>query len=278
MTTPIAKALWYIESNLGRDIALDDIATAACVSRFHLARAFGEAMAMPVMRYVRARRLSEAARALANGAPDILSVALETGYGSHEAFTRAFRDQFGLTPEMVRCEGLIETVNLVEPKLMQEKKKANIGEPRFVDGEAMLIAGVGQRYEYGAMDGIPGQWQRFAPHIGHIPSEAGDDFSYGVCVNTDANGFDYICGVAVQDFSDLEADMTRLRVPAQRYAVFRHSDHISKIRGTMNAIMSDWLPRSGYEIADAALFERYGPEFDPVSGNGGFEIWVPVGK
>ena len=56
------------------------------------------------MRYLRARRLSVAARALVNGVPDIFSVALDVGYGSHEAFTRAFRERFGVTPESVRAE------------------------------------------------------------------------------------------------------------------------------------------------------------------------------
>ncbi|MGE5157753.1 MAG: helix-turn-helix domain-containing protein [Gemmatimonas sp.] len=66
-----------------------------------MVRAFAAATGFSVMRYVRARRLSEAARALARGAPDILSLALEADYGSHEAFTRAFRDHFGMTPEAV---------------------------------------------------------------------------------------------------------------------------------------------------------------------------------
>ncbi len=74
----------------------------AGVSRFHMVRAFAAATGLSVMRYVRARRLSEAARALADGAPDILALALEADYGSHEAFTRAFRDHFGVTPEAVR--------------------------------------------------------------------------------------------------------------------------------------------------------------------------------
>jgi len=113
---PVAKALWYIEGNFTREMALDDIANAAGVSRFHLTRAFGEAVAMSVMRYVRARRLSEAARSLALGAPDILTVALDAGYGSHEAFTRAFRDQFGVTPDQVRVDGRIETLRLVESR------------------------------------------------------------------------------------------------------------------------------------------------------------------
>jgi len=100
---PAQKALWYIESHLGKALTLDEIAAVAGISRFHMVRAFAAATGCSVMRYVRARRLTEAARALAAGAPDILSLALDADYGSHEAFTRAFRDHFGITPEAVRA-------------------------------------------------------------------------------------------------------------------------------------------------------------------------------
>src|SRR6202012_1075251 len=99
---PAQKALWYIESHLAEPLTLDEISNVAGVSRFHLVRAFAAATGFSVIRYVRARRLTRAARTLAAGAPDILHVALDADYGSHEAFTRAFRDHFALTPEPVR--------------------------------------------------------------------------------------------------------------------------------------------------------------------------------
>src|SRR5215467_12511463 len=91
------RALWYIESHLSGDLSLEAVADVVGVSRFHLSRAFGLIVGCSLGSYIRARRLTVAARALAGGAPDILSVALDTGYGSHEAFTRAFRQHFGLT-------------------------------------------------------------------------------------------------------------------------------------------------------------------------------------
>ena len=94
---PAQKALWFIESHLASELTLDEISAIAGVSRFHMVRAFAAATGFSVMRYVRARRLSEAAHALAAGAPDILALALDADYGSHEAFPRAFRDQFGIT-------------------------------------------------------------------------------------------------------------------------------------------------------------------------------------
>ena len=84
------KALWYIESHLSSEISLEAVAEAAGVSRFHLSRTFAASTGSSLAGYSRARRLSEAAKALVKGTPDILSVALDAGYSSHEAFTRAF--------------------------------------------------------------------------------------------------------------------------------------------------------------------------------------------
>jgi AraC family transcriptional regulator len=98
-----------------------------------------------------------------------------------------------------------------------------------------------------------------------------------VCCNGDDDGnFDYICGVEVSSFSELPPNFTRVRIPEQRYAVFRHRDHISTIRRTFATIWDKWLPESGHIVADAPEFERYGEEFDPVSGTGGVEIWIPL--
>src|SRR6202042_174833 len=123
---PARKALWFIESHLAGELTLDEISDVAGVSRFHMVRAFAAATGFSVMRYVRARRLSEAARALASGAPDILTLALEADYGSHEAFTRAFRDHFGVTPEAVRASTCLDHLRLQEPIVMDSTAIDNL--------------------------------------------------------------------------------------------------------------------------------------------------------
>src|SRR4051795_13419692 len=128
---PAQKALWFIESHLAEELSLDEIAGVAGISRFHMVRSFAAATGLSVIRYVRARRLSEAARALANGAPDILTLALEADYGSHEAFTRAFRDHFGLTPEAVRAAQCTGHLKLQEPILMDSTISDKLASPRF---------------------------------------------------------------------------------------------------------------------------------------------------
>jgi AraC family transcriptional regulator len=153
----------------------------------------------------------------------------------------------------------------------------NLKPPRFETSKPLLVAGIAERCTHeneGA--GIPNQWQQFHHKVDAIPARIGN-VAYGVCCNgDDAGNFDYVAGVEVADFSDLPREFARVRIPEQKYAVFTHAEHISTIRRTINTIWNHWLPISGMKAADAPSFERYDEKFDPATGNGGLEIWVPV--
>jgi AraC family transcriptional regulator len=141
----------------------------------------------------------------------------------------------------------------------------------------LLVAGLGERITHDNQGaGIPNQWQRFHQSMDNIPGRIGN-VAYGVCCNgDDAGNFDYIAAVEVTDFSDLPREFSSARIPEQKYAVFTHSEHIASVRRTINTIWNQWLPVSGFKAADAPNFERYDQNFDPLTGNGGLEIWIPV--
>ena len=270
------KALWYIESHFQQEIALDDVAQVASVSRYHLPRVFSLATGHSVMRYVRARRLTEAARGLAGGAPDILALALEAGYGSHEAFTRAFCDQFGVTPEAIRTQGNLNNFELMEPIKMDETLLTTLEPPRFENGQTLLIAGLSERYTSEIAAGIPSQWQRFEPYLGHIPGQIGRATYGALCNSDDAGNTEYISGVEVSDFARIPKEFSRLRIPEQRYAVFTQREHVSTIRRTWFTIFNKALPEAGLKPAGGPEFERYGEQFNGETGTGGFEVWIPI--
>jgi len=273
---PVSKAIWFIETHSAQEVTLDNVAATAGISKYHLSRLFGLATGCSVMCYLRGRRLSEAARSLVEGAPDILALALDSGYGSHEAFTRAFRDWFGITPESLRARGNLEGIEIMSPIKMDETLLTELEAPRFENGRTLLIAGLSQRYDAESCAAIPAQWQRFGPHIGHIPGQMGN-VAYGVVYNGDDSGnIEYLSGVEVNDFGQVPPEFSRLHIPEQHYAVFTHRGHVSGIRRTWFTILNQWLPNSGYQAAEGPEFERYGPEFDAVTGNGGFEIWIPI--
>lgn len=271
-----AQALWYIESHLtAGDLSLDAVADSVHVSRFHLSRAFTLTTGQSLTGYARARRLTHAAQTLAQGAPDILAVALAAGYGSHEAFTRAFRQHFALTPEQVRKQPHLGHLNRQEPLRMPPDTNTNLAPPRLVDSEALLLFGLSQRHEE-SNAAIPAQWGRFAPHLGHIQNQIGHT-TYGVVYNTgESRGCDYLCAVQVSHFPAHPPDFTQLRLPPRTYAVFSHAGHIATIAATWQAIFNQALADAGHRAADAPAFERYGPEFDPHTGLGGCEIWIPL--
>lgn len=99
----ITKALNYIKSeNKKSDITIDDVATHAGFSTDYFNRIFFAHTGFNIMEYVRFSRLKKAARLLRGTNNDILDIALDCGYEAHESFSRAFKNQYGVSPSEYR--------------------------------------------------------------------------------------------------------------------------------------------------------------------------------
>ncbi len=168
------------------------------------------------------------------------------------------------------------TPELREQEASIRAKAMGLGAPRFEDSGERVIAGINESYTFESRMNIPKQWDRFAPQIGKVPGQSGSD-SYGVCWNYEpSRGFDYLAGVAVADTKYLQAAFAHVDLPAGRYVVFTHSGHISKLPATLDTIWTKWVPECGLKLADAPCFERYTERFDPTTGKGDVEIWIPL--
>lgn len=276
MTSITNKALFAIERNAGHALSLDAIAAACVVSRFHLAHAFGEATGLSVMDYVRGRRLTDAARALAAGADDILQLALGSGYGSHQAFSRAFKARFGAAPEAVRKAKSTRALRLVDPLPHLDPKPMTLKEPRIEHEGELLFVGRAEAVSFSATQVIPNLWARFMSgpygHIGHRLDEP----PTGLAIPSDDDGFRYMCAARVSSVGDLPEDCAARKVAPATYVVFAHDGHASVIRQTYDAIWNDWFPASGKTPARQPSLERHNPSFDPRTGEGGVMIWIPI--
>jgi len=89
----------YIDARLREPITARDIADAAGYSQYHAARIFKGETGLSPFEYIRRERLLHSAYALRSGNPKILETALDFVFGSHEGFTRAFSNAFGITPK-----------------------------------------------------------------------------------------------------------------------------------------------------------------------------------
>jgi len=270
-----SRALFTIDRNLRSDLSLGTVAGFCGVSRYHLAHAFGETTGMPVMEYVRRRRLSEAANRLADGADNILDLALDYGYASHEAFSRAFKSAFEVTPEAVRKQGSTEGVALTAPIAAAQGNSKMVKPNRIEHAPAMIFVGLRERVAFGQTQTIPAMWGRFMPRYGEIEDKA-DPIPWGINDNLDDDGnFDYVCAVRVKH-AVAPKGLEILKTDARDYAVFHHEEHISQLPETYAAIWNDWTPDGSRKIADAPSLERHMPTFDTNTGFGGVEIWIPL--
>lgn len=274
----INRALFTIERNLHHELSLGGIADACGVSRFHLAHAFGEATGLAVMEYVRMRRLTESAYALAGGARDIMEVALDYGYGSHEGFTRAFKAHFSKTPDEVRRAESLAGLALLDAIRFVEPAGAKLVMPRFEQAGELRFVGLAEPFTYGNTAHIPGQWRRFmADFYGRIEHKS-QSIPLGIVTSGSDGEADlcYTCAVEVSRFDKAPAGLGTLVVKPASYAVFPHDRHVAELPQTYTAIWNDWLPASGRKPAEAPSFERPNATFDTRTGEGGVTLWIPL--
>jgi AraC family transcriptional regulator len=163
---------------------------------------------------------------------------------------------------------------------MPEPKPQPALTPRIESRKALLVAGSQRHYTPENVSEIPSQWQSLP--FGRIPGQVGHA-AYGICYNEVEGGsdFDYLAGVEVSALDRLPAEFARITIPAGKYAIFPHRDHVSKLKDTIGLIMQAWRPASRDLLVaprpgEAQMIEYYSEDFNPHTGMGQMEIWIPV--
>ena len=280
----ILRAIEAVESDLSAEIRLEDMATAAGVSRYHFCRLFQSVCGWTVMGYVRARRLSEAARTLSRTDVPLIDVAFDAGFGSQQAFTRAFSDFFNITPGAVR-NGTVVGLERLVPRFTADRltflKEQDMMEPRFVERDAFAVIGLRGSFMKDDTQEIPALWGRVQDRWDDLLPLMSDG-GIGACVadSSSAGTFDYIAGVAATTDTEAPNGMEKLVIAPQTYAVFTHTltqPNINiDIKPTLQHIFGTWLPNSGYSLARSPEFEFYDDRFDPVNHTGEIDFYVPI--
>ena len=98
----IRQSLAYIEEHLNDAISLRERAQKSCLSTYHYHRLFRQTVGEPVQKYIQRRRMEQAAKELTETGRPIIEIALESQYASQEAFSRAFRRVYTVTPGRYR--------------------------------------------------------------------------------------------------------------------------------------------------------------------------------
>lgn len=272
------QSIDHIEEHLTDEIDYEQLARIACCSAYHYQRMFTYMAGITLSEYIRRRKMSLAAVDLQSGDERIIDIAEKYGYRSPTAFNRAFQSFHGIAPSSVRNEGV--SVRSFSPIVFRiTVKGATEMDYRIETKEAFRIIGVSapldKEIESNFMT-VPKMWQEASVN-GTIQKLAGMMDTppmglLGVSACNDQEQWRYFIAVSSTKTSDEFEEYT---VPASTWAIFSGTGTGQSIQGSEQRIITEWLPTSGYEYADAPDIEVY---LDPDPQNARYEVWIPVTK
>ena len=285
----ILRALDYMERNLRNPISVSDVASEAAYSTFHFVRLFKALTGQTPGSYLRRRRLAEAAEELACSRKRIIEIALDYQFQSQEAFTRAFKDCFGINPAAFRKRGnaaTLDSVRRIDELFLIHCMEGMTMEWKIVKKEAVKL--VGMMY-YGDNKNweIPKIWEEFLPLMKKVPNSLGVQEAYGLCFYTESFSktglFYYMAGLPVSSLDVIPMELVGKTLPPAEYAVFTHRGSIvgqaNTVRETYAYAYGTWLPKSAFVNPYICDFEFYDERF---KGNANpeseIDICIPVRK
>lgn len=275
------EAMTYLEEHI-EEVDISRAAQIACCSPFHFQRMFSYLAEVPLSEYIRRRRMTRAVFDLQNGTQRILDIALKYGYDSPTAFNRAFQSVHGIAPSAARLQG---TPLKAYPPIsfsITIKGEAQMNY-RIENKDTFRIVGVKAHYEMNVEENfaqIPQFWQEtvqsgaFAKLFPLMNREPAGILGVSTCMN--GKDFDYY--IAVASDQDAPEGMEAYTVPPCTWAIFTCVGPMpSAIQTLQKRIVSEWLPTSGYEYANAPDIEVY-YEGNQQAQDYRCEVWLPIGK
>ena len=282
--SPLERAIEYIENHLNENIGLSDVSRETGYSYYHMTRLFSSALGESVGRYINRRRLYNASEKLIHSDQRVIDIALDCGFESPEAFSRAFKTAFGSSPVDYRRAGLNLVVNAkreLAPEDVGHIANNISRSPEFVMFEETKVAGLRGMTSL-ADNRLPGLWEEFMRLHKKLFMATGA--GYGICETQQATYtkdgdalFAVMVGSRVQDFDGLPPLLEQKVLRAGRYAVFTHRGTFANLPKTYRYIFGTWLPTAEAKLDEREDFEVYEHEvFAFDDPNNEVEIFIPV--
>ena len=290
----IQKTLELIEERIDEEIPILELSNTAALSPFYYQRLFARLVKKPLREYIKLRRLARASEALRSRQDKIIDIAIEYGFGSHEAFSRTFKDAYGMTPTQYR-ESEVRLNNFDKPDLLLNYVMIDVGVPLISDGLVLEInriiltqpldftgiqdyVPIDGQFPNGEATGVdePGEtWRRFHQMENAIPTLP-NGRKIGVSYHGDAPAgcFTYFVGAESKGL-DIDKNLKVWTLPAAEYLVvgFEAETFDELVTTALNKALKYsqmWQKKKGLKFADFGA-EIYYPETQP--GVTYMEMW-----
>ncbi|MGW9112677.1 AraC family transcriptional regulator [Microbacterium sp. NPDC055683] len=275
-----------IEHDLGDEVDVARAARTAGTTEYHLRRMFSSLAGMPLSEYVRRRRMTAAASEVMAGDDDLLSVAIRFGYGSAEAFGRAFRAVHGIDASAARADG--GPLRMQSPLRFRLTVEGSVPmDARIIDRPALRLAGHAARVPLihrGANPHIQEFVTSLPPSAHTRLKELADSEPRGILQVTDdidpaaeeGASLSYLHGVAVSERVVVPDDLDVIEVPAGAWAVFRSEGaHPDALQTMWAATAAEWFPSNPWRLRPGPSIVatlQHSADFRTAT----CELWLPV--
>ncbi|MFC8342246.1 GyrI-like domain-containing protein [Streptomyces sp. NPDC057280] len=283
MLERLNQAMEHIECRLDQDIEVAALARVAATSEYHLRRMFSALAGMPLSEYIRRRRLTLAGADVLASRATLLEIAVRYGYGSGEAFARAFRAMHGVGPSEARRTGAaLSSQPRMAFRLIVEGSSSM--RYRVVDKADFSVVGLKKRVplvhagpNQAIIDFVRGIDPQRVERLKQLSDQEPEGI-VAVCDNLDpsrAEGTELDYYHAVITSAAAPEGATALAVPAGTWAVFTASGPAPQaIQELWRDVFTEWFPSNPYR-------SRTGPEIlrtrlSPGTNEADAELWLPV--
>jgi len=277
----VLKIQQCIEARLGDKVPPTELAKEAGMSLHHFHRVFRGLTGESVMEFSRRLHLERAARQLAAADRPVLDIALDAGYQSHEAFTRAFVELFNVAPSRYRGEAAQRSTDIA----------CSVPPPKDVEIRTEPTRKVVCMRHVGHYLGVGQTWQalvgwyaqHLATHPGAMPIE--QIKMYGLVPDdphiTDVTRLRYDACIevpnTVQDKLLTQGPVSLRQIPGGTYAVCVHEGPYETLADSYVGLIGAWLPSSGHVLAAEPVVECYlNSPRDAAPTDLRTEIWVRI--
>lgn len=263
----ILRVLVFIQQNLDYDLSTDQLAKVAYFSPYHFHRIFSGMVGESLKEHIRRLRLERAAMRLKHTDKSVLEIALEAGYETHEAFTRAFKAVSGCSPTRFRSSKnlLFKT----KPAAVRYRNGGAIRDIKLaIGGKAMQVEirrlepmRVAFVRHLGPYSEVATAWDKVCARLGAEGMLGPDTKFIGVCYDdpdvTEPHKIRYDACVTVDDAFEAQGDIGVQTTGGGEYAVTTHIGPYSKLGETYAGLYGRWLAESGRELRSQPCLELY---------------------
>ena len=283
MLERLNQALEHVEARLDQRIEVGELARIAVTSEYHFRRMFSALAGISLSEYIRRRRLTVAGAEVLAGERTLLEIAVRYGYGSGEAFARAFRAVHGVGPGEARKTGAsLRSQPRISFRLVVEGSSSM--RYRVVEREQFRVVGkkarvplVHEGMNPAIADFIRGIDQDTMRRIIALSDQqpqgivwVSDDLDPSRAEGTE---LDYYHGVVTG--AEAPEDLDALTVPAGTWAVFENSGPFPlALQHLWRDVFTQWFPSNPYQSRPGPEILRTRLSQDGTEADA--ELWIPV--